>query len=1058
MINVKTIRKPKSGKGSGGGTGTGFAAPSGGTSEYSDKAGYASQAGHAETAGRASRADVAEQVTDEVWQQIDRKDADTLTAAKNYADGNFLSKKYDDAAQGFIQFLAGISIGTAQDLWGYVRKVTENGVMKVTSWFKNLATDILTVTTCIKGNNGLLTVDDNLYGTGDFTADGDILAYGDIHSDTEVSAPKGTFDNVNVSDTITTKNLEVTGLAHFFELVIDKIRSAGGAQIYTPAEGFKVEAVNKFVYDGTKRCRLWWRATDGTVTTENMWEAGDQAICMNFNDIFNGAGQGVSNKYFWSVVAYKATVENGTPDWDSTNPAWSEGAENPYERTRWHYIDIFSGSTGEVPIDYLGSPAWEGAPWAVEAGDDVAMLGHRGNDVARQSALYLAAYKTIDKGYVVGGVTLKRALVPPHIAYYEGINDFNLGKHRTTFKDRLGGEWWGEMKVLVNGGYQSLDDYVASKLELTEEHFLTEISKLPISRNLLLNTDYTSIEAALPTYWDVWNAMHDFAVLPVTGEKWNAAYIRPYEQFNGIMQESKVLSGGAWKKVLKHGGTYTLSFWAKTEAADGTSRADILFHILKVYSDGNVSNPVGGSQPSKTIELTHDWQRAAVQFTVDVSGTDADLDGYAFRVMVGCFHVDVPSDERILVSRVQLEESVPKTNPQADDLTTATDWHRGEENAELMSSQIQQTADEISLAVKVDGVKRAGVTLDRNGVTIDGDKLHFNGTINDEVTIEGANLHILNDIDLQGLTTENVTAVERNPRYPTVINMGIGASNPGEVVKSVQVTGGVYDPYSNETTYPSHMVVLPFYDSIVGNQTTTNYWPTDQTEIDFDPDDNTFLLHDVASVPLSQRKVVQWTKNGTRLVIANEFVLKYRNWQNAGGDAGNLKGFVVVCADGRVVCEDNLTTTGPKRYNPSGSDGAGSAINQAGCFSCGGYIARFIVLLPGQSLQLRSQIIRVDGRDVLVWIVENPTEFVPYTWLEGGSGGWRQRCAEFNYDDQEDARALVYKSGYASFNAVGGYHGSYEAGIMVPAVMRLRSNDQDYTDPGISFTDLYMNN
>jgi len=52
-----------------------------------------------------------------------------------------------------------------------------------------------------------------------------------------------TSNNITNSDTIKTKNLEVTGTAHFFELIIDKIKSAGGAVMFTPADGFVVDIV-----------------------------------------------------------------------------------------------------------------------------------------------------------------------------------------------------------------------------------------------------------------------------------------------------------------------------------------------------------------------------------------------------------------------------------------------------------------------------------------------------------------------------------------------------------------------------------------------------------------------------------------------------------------------------------------------------------------------------------------------------------------------------------------------------------------------------------------------
>ena len=45
------------------------------------------------------------------------------------------------------------------------------------------------------------------------------------------------------SDYIVTENLTVTKQAHFFELIIDKIKSAGGAVILSPAEGFCIDQI-----------------------------------------------------------------------------------------------------------------------------------------------------------------------------------------------------------------------------------------------------------------------------------------------------------------------------------------------------------------------------------------------------------------------------------------------------------------------------------------------------------------------------------------------------------------------------------------------------------------------------------------------------------------------------------------------------------------------------------------------------------------------------------------------------------------------------------------------
>lgn len=49
------------------------------------------------------------------------------------------------------------------------------------------------------------------------------------------------------SEHATIENLTVTKSAHFVELVLDKVKAAGGATIYSPADGFKVEQVERVI-------------------------------------------------------------------------------------------------------------------------------------------------------------------------------------------------------------------------------------------------------------------------------------------------------------------------------------------------------------------------------------------------------------------------------------------------------------------------------------------------------------------------------------------------------------------------------------------------------------------------------------------------------------------------------------------------------------------------------------------------------------------------------------------------------------------------------------------
>lgn len=228
-----------------------------------------------------------------------------------------------------------------------------------------------------------------------------------------------TSTNITNSDTIKTKNLEVTGSVHFFELIIDKIKAAGGAVLFTPANGFKVDIVES-VIDGYK---LYWQADDGSGNqADNMWKVNDQALCMSFNQAKEGTNHNISNKYYWSLVTAVS---------DTNQPV-------SIEEKKYHYIVIST-----VTKDGIVNP---------EIGDTIAMLGYRGtDDKKRQSAIYISAYTSLDKG-----------LTAPLLAQYQGINDFNLESHRKSYFDAVGAKFVGNFEV-SNG--QTIEDYINNKID-----------------------------------------------------------------------------------------------------------------------------------------------------------------------------------------------------------------------------------------------------------------------------------------------------------------------------------------------------------------------------------------------------------------------------------------------------------------------------------------------------------------------------------------------------------------------------------------------------------------
>lgn len=201
----------------------------------------------------------------------------------------------------------------------------------------------------------------------------------------------GTFTGITNLGDIVTKNLTVTGMMHIFTLVIDKVKSAGGAAIFTPADGFTVDKVEP----AAGGYRLYWRATDGNgLARDNMWEAGDQALCHTDNRMRAGTAHNASNKLYWCLVTKTGTGVmadiSGIP-------------------TECNYIDI---SASDKLAGCVVNP---------ETGDSIVMLGHRGDNKRRKSAIYISAHSSLDP-----------TLQAPLIAQYADIDSFSLDGKATS--------------------------------------------------------------------------------------------------------------------------------------------------------------------------------------------------------------------------------------------------------------------------------------------------------------------------------------------------------------------------------------------------------------------------------------------------------------------------------------------------------------------------------------------------------------------------------------------------------------------------------------------------
>ena len=225
-----------------------------------------------------------------------------------------------------------------------------------------------------------------------------------VNADLEVNGKSNFTDDMTATN-ITVDYLTVTKLAHFFELVIDKIRASQGQIIITDANA-KIDYVEKV--DGVSR--LYWRADSENQSNLSLNEfvEGDQIVCQTFNrgqmqknDDGSYHGFNVSNKYYWVVCSGVGQgVEKTFPDSDG----------NPGEKHVYNFVEI-SDSDTVSPKDGAFLP---------EIGDEIVQLGNR-RDTLRQAAIIISAYNNayLDKG-----------IKAPAIVQYDGINDFKLDKHR----------------------------------------------------------------------------------------------------------------------------------------------------------------------------------------------------------------------------------------------------------------------------------------------------------------------------------------------------------------------------------------------------------------------------------------------------------------------------------------------------------------------------------------------------------------------------------------------------------------------------------------------------
>lgn len=243
-----------------------------------------------------------------------------------------------------------------------------------------------------------------------------------------------------------------------------------------------------------------------------------------------------------------------------------------------------------------------------------------------------------------------------------------------------------------------------------------------------------------------------------------------------------------------------------------------------------------------------------------------------------------------------------------------------------------------------DKAKRAGIDLDAETIRLSAERTIIDG-----------------DLHLRGILVENTAEPVKADSFPIVCDL--------KQNKSIAV--GTYTGTEDYSTGSAmRFVLLPMaYDvpciNMNGNETT------------------------VAGLRESGVKLTIFSKYNPMVAKwANAKRTRYRDSEKNNNNVwGGKEPYVilhdaitVVYADPRIAFLKNYTGSGTIKPESDGTPsykGVNNAGYKHGCFVCNGRRGRFLLLMPGQALHLTSSIERWGNDDVLMWYVDNASEFVP---------------------------------------------------------------------------------
>ncbi len=483
-------------------------------------------------------------------------------------------------------------------------------------------------------------------------------------------------DDASVAGELTTKNLTVTGQAHFFELVIDKIKAAGGTYIFSAANSFNVEQTATHESDGSVPdgvVRLYWLAENGGSGSMNTWEVGDQAISMDFNRAKVGTTYEAKNKYWWALV----TATSG----DTPATLTVDGVSHDY-----HWIEV---STTDCA---------DGCTVESEIGDAVAQWGSRSDDKKRQAAQMIAAYKSPDAG-----------VEAPCWVQYVGIDSFTI-----TDANRR--------NVVAYSGNVFKGSFTAESTTGGEDRDITEWLE--------------SLQADSDTHFDIWYGSGVPTMDNEPAVEWTTASQKGEHVGDLYFDRSdtaKSDGGHCYRFTATEGETETSYSW------EDYSDQDTLKALTKAQNIADDGIITAGTEKMQLL-ITLKQMKSEFESYAEITAVDDDMyDTYvAYKKAYDNFvsaTQDIVSDENIGRDTVLADNGLT-----AEKLTElyynyyiCAAKMRGDNDAAI-KAYIMTVDGKVSLGVTKDDMKTAGIDITDGRVVLDAAKT----TVTGDLTVQGA--------------------------------------------------------------------------------------------------------------------------------------------------------------------------------------------------------------------------------------------------------------------------------------------------------------------------------